>query len=151
MVQQQPGVVFYQPPRVSFFCCDASLGLQILGWWWLCEVVIAFSFCWIPWYWALTIVVVIGYGGAFYYFLNMRKHKDSAESVKKLADMYKIFVLIGVTVGGVAALVFINAMWGVPIGFAIIYAVIGAAIDFAFRFYIYKVMLRYHEAKKLQA
>ena len=142
-------------------CCDARMGLRILGWWWLIVVIANLAIVWMPFIWLLCAIDILCFLACFVRFIQMTQSNDHPDKVGKLAETYKFFGLIGATlsqVGGVIYWACATVAWlnknsyynnykvnvgGLIAEIAVILVVYGGV-----RLYFYSVMKKYHEACK---
>ena len=86
----------YAPSHINCCCCNVRTGFQVLGWYWLFEMVIGLTIVWIPYFWIFSSVYILTFLLPFKAFLHWNKHKDEAESRHIL---YKHYMLCGIIIG----------------------------------------------------
>ena len=122
----------------------------MLGWWWLVEIIVWISICWLPFYWLMAVFSIIGFTACFGAFIRMNRSGDHPIFVAHLVKTYKIFGLGVLTLGQAAGIGYAYGMLGIPAGLVVLEVILVIVIDGGFRFYILKVMERYHQARLLE-
>ena len=93
---------------------------------------------------------IIGYSACFGAFLRMNRTGDHPLMVEYLVKTYKIFGLGVLTLGQAAGVGYAYGMLGLPAGLVVVEVILIIAIDGGFRFYVLKVMQRYHQARLME-